>query len=177
MDTDIVKRSQIVKPNDRFFTILRSSDVNKGGLPSELGTRLLALDPGETTGVAYWQPDRRTILLQQWETKNLGLSFLHLRDVIQSGIAQLYYEDYKVYDHKARDHVNNSLHTAQWIGGIRICSFLHGVPVTCLMASQGKAFWSDDKLKMCDVYSPGMQHARDACRHLLHHLLIAGSIS
>lgn len=159
----ILLREEIVRPNERLTTIIGQ------GSSKLRDSYLLALDPGETTGVAIWVPGSSFILLQQWNTKNLGHSFVHLDSFVRSA-DYVFYEDYKVYEHKARDHVNNSLHTAQWIGCIRLSAFLHGKPVRCIMAQQAKTFWTDQKLEMCNVYAKGVKHARDALRHLLFHM-------
>lgn len=159
----ILLREEIVYPNDRLTTIIGQ------GSSKLRDSYLLALDPGETTGVAIWAPNSNAIVLQQWDTKNLGHSFVYLSKVLETK-QYLFYEDYRVYDHKARDHVNNSLHTSQWIGCIKLAAFLHGKPVRCIMAQQAKTFWTDEKLTMCNVYAKGVKHARDALRHLLFHM-------
>ncbi|MEB3025863.1 hypothetical protein, partial [Parvimonas sp. M13] len=80
------------------------------------------------------------------------------------------YEDYKVYAWKAQDHSNASLHTPQWIGAIRAALCLADIPYSFKMAQQPKGWFTDDKLKMFDMYEAGMRHARDAERHMLFYM-------
>lgn len=166
-----VDRIDTVTPNDWFMKIWRGSDQatrQNADLPKDA---ILALDPGETTGVAFKPWDSTDIQLFQWETKNVGQSFEGLVDFLERYEPEhVRYEDYKVYAWKAADHSNASLHTPQWIGAIRAALHLTGTPTTCKMAQQAKAFWGDDKLKLCGVYSAGQKHARDALRHLLFYL-------
>lgn len=169
MVDSIVLREAIVKPSAMMWRILSAANSETiENAQKRLSSTLIALDPGETTGVAIWFPSEASFILQQWNTKDLMPSFNHLREVLHlNKIKHIRFEDYKVYDHKARDHVNNSLHTAQWIGCIKLCADLQQVPRSEKMAQAAKTFWTDDKLKIIDAYSPGMRHARDALRHLL----------
>lgn len=158
----IVLRSQIVEPNKFLWTVLESA---KGYVPT---SPCVALDPGETTGVCFWDPTKRRFTLEQWDTKDLGQAYDHLCMAVDIlGLRSIRYEDYKVYEHKAKDHVNNSLHTAQLIGAIRIAAHVNGLPVDCKMAAAAKTFWTDTKLEMTGTYTKGMRHGRDAMRHML----------
>lgn len=165
----IIERSETVKVSERLWFILAAANSESVvEAQKRLSKPLIALDPGETTGVAIWLPERGTILLFQWKTKDLGPSFNFLCETIKEyGISHIRFEDYKVYDHKARDHVHNDLHTAQWIGCIKLCAFLLDLPWSMKLAQAAKTFWTDSKLKLVGAYTPGMRHARDALRHLL----------
>lgn len=129
---------------------------------------LLALDPGETTGVCYKPWDSDQLWLMQWDTKDVGQSFMQLVDFLEKfEPGHIRYEDYKVYSWKAADHANASLHTPQWIGAIRAASSLADIPYSCKMAQQPKGWWTDEKLKRVGMYNAGLKHARDALRHML----------
>lgn len=158
----IVLRSHRVIPNAFLWDVIRNA---QGQVPSY---PWLALDPGETTGVCYWNPNTREFILEQWDTKDLGQAYDHLLMAIEArSIHGLRYEDYKVYAHKAQDHTNNSLHTAQFIGAIRIAAHNTGIIIDCKMAAAAKTFWTDQKLEMTGTYVKGVRHARDAMRHML----------
>lgn len=166
------ERVEVVKPNATAWKIMRATDAQH---PEDnyAKSKILALDPGETTGVAYW--DGTQITLTQWETKDIGQSFEGLveflrRHDMDSDFDHLRYEDYKVYGWKASEHSFASLHTPQWIGAIRAAAHVCDTNVSCKMAQHVKGFWTDGKLKLVDCYSPGMKHARDACRHLLYYM-------
>lgn len=137
---------------------------------------VLALDPGETTGVALWDPSVKEIMLCQIATKEVEEGYDKLWDIInylsldKPGLMHVRYEDYRVYGHMTDQHAFAHLHTPQLIGAIRVCCHLAQVPVSCCLAMHAKTFWTDDKLKLCHLYMPGMKHARDAQRHLLRYM-------
>lgn len=150
------------------------------GMPVDTKSQpILALDPGETTGWAYFDGGI-TIEVGQQVTKEIGPSFDWLHDrLVQMAFAQtpeqprahLRYEDYRVYEWKAKDHSWSPVHTLRWIGAIQVAAYLTGTPNSCTMASHAKAFWTDDKLKHFGLYPTGLRHGKDALRHLLYYML------
>lgn len=171
--TDIVLRFEYITPDPILFKIIQAASGSKdrdsaSAIEARLAQPYLALDPGQTTGVCFWNPETRQFLAQQWDTNNLGHSFEWLMHCLKRhGIKHLRYEDYRVYSDKADTHINNNLHTAQWIGGIQIAAYLQGIPCSTKMAAAAKTFWTDSKLELTGTYSKGMKHARDAMRHML----------
>ena len=85
---------------------------------------ILALDPGETTGVAVWDPSAFAIYLLQLDTKEIGRGFDAIAGIInflasdRPSLAHVRYEDYRVYGHMTSQHAFNNLHTARVIGAI-----------------------------------------------------------
>lgn len=161
--------------DSRFWSFLRGVRGNKVGvkqLQSEVWqSDLLALDPGETTGVAVLHKDARAIYLFQLETKVIEKGFRlieELIDIVEP--AHLRAEDYRVYGHMTEQHSFAHLHTAQFIGSIRTVAAQKGIPLSVCLAMHAKTFWTDDKLKMCNLYNKGLKHARDAQRHLLRYM-------
>lgn len=173
-----------IEANSPLHKILKSV---KGTLTQQ---RVLALDPGETTGHAQWSPQvtddielngvvipgtkttgitHGRIAIWQRTTKDIGQSYETLLSDLE-GINHLRAEDYKIYGWKADDHKWGGLHTPQWIGAIKVAAHVSETPISFCMAQQAKVFWTDDKLKMCGLYEPGLKHARDALRHLLYYL-------
>lgn len=146
-----------------------------------INTPIIALDPGETTGVAEYDGDV-TIRVYQKMTKDIGQSYDWLQEKLSSGWTDspgfsipwkpvhLRYEDYRVYEWKAQDHAWSPVHTIQWIGAIQVASHVSGVPSSCIMASHAKAFWTDAKLDLFNLNPRGLRHGRDALRHLLYYL-------
>lgn len=148
--------------------------------PLNIATRvrnpIVSLDPGETTGLAVWDPSSSQILLTQLDTKDIGRGFDSVAAVInylvcdRPSLAHVRYEDYRVYGHMTEQHAFNNLHTAQMIGAILVSCHLAQVPHSTCLAMHAKSFWDDTKLKLCGLYSPGLKHARDAQRHLLRYM-------
>lgn len=132
--------------------------------------RLLSLDPGETTG---W------CLFVDGEIKEWGQ--LDTKEKYQQTIMDFFKlhqpthvvcEDYKVYEHKLKQHAWASLHTPQLIGAIKMLAVQYDIPMQLHMASIAKGFCTDDKLKRWGIYQTGMRHARDAIRHACYYLLL-----
>jgi hypothetical protein len=131
--------------------------------------RLLSMDPGETTG---W------CLFVEGNLEKCGQ--LDTKDNYQKTVIEFFRlhqpthvvcEDYKVYEHKLKQHAWASLHTPQLIGAIKMLAVQYDIPMHLHMAGVAKGFCTDPKLKMWGVYQPGVKHARDAIRHACYYLL------
>jgi hypothetical protein len=140
---------------------------------------LMGLDPGETTGYALWKPDDSYIELRQLQTNDVLRGATRLDQEIGSNFIaygaddnlHIVMEDYKVYQWKVQDHAWDPLHTAQLIGATRYNAYRSGISCHMQMAVVAKRFVTDAKLEQWGLYSPGLNHARDAQRHLLHYFL------
>jgi hypothetical protein len=164
-------RIEYLVPNEQFWRILaahRKSTPDK--IAQEFSKRtFLALDPGETTGVTLWDGDLERFQLFQLETKDIGPAYdtllaliLHFKpDMIRA-------EEYRVYNWVNHDW--QVLHTPQLIGAIKALAHRTRKPITFKLAQHAKAMWTDDNLKRCLLYSPGLKHARDACRHACYYM-------
>jgi len=84
-------------------------------LPLQFRRPLLAIDPGETTGIAVYDPSSKAILLCQLETKELKSGFDKINGIIQylacdtPSLEHVRYEDYRVYGHMTEQHSFASL--------------------------------------------------------------------
>jgi len=135
--------------------------------------RVLAFDPGETTGMAFFVNGELTAH-DQLRTKDLDASV----EIIQNhfNLLQPDYivmEDYKIYAWKKDEHTWATLHTPQLLGVIRTLAVLSEIPLEKRMAVEAKTFCDNDKLEMWGMYKPGMRHARDAIRHGCFSLLFS----
>lgn len=143
--------------------------LNKKNLP--IPERLICLDPGETTGFAYFV-DGELVSWKQLATHNIyaGIDILTEEfDTLKP--TMVVYEDYRVYAHKAETHSWNTLHTPRLIGGIQTLCHQRGIPRFCQMAQQPKMFCTDVKLRHWGYYKQGQKHSRDAIRHGTYYLL------
>jgi hypothetical protein len=141
---------------------------------------MIALDPGETTGVAIFNGDT-TITVYQKETKEVGPSFVWFLDLLEGGpkfpnltmdvFAHIRCEDYRIYEWKSADHSWSQVHTLRWIGAIMAAAHWTSTPLSFCMAQHAKKFWTDEKLKHFGLYPTGLRHGKDALRHLLYYLL------
>lgn len=142
---------------------------------------MIALDPGETTGVAVFDGDT-TITVYQRETKDIGQSFEWFHNLLEAGtismekatlgvFAHIRCEDYRIYEWKSADHSWSQVHTLRWIGAIIAAAHWNSTPLSFCMAQHAKKFWTDEKLKHFGLYPTGLRHGKDALRHLLYYLL------
>lgn len=59
--------------------------------------------------------------------------------------------------------------SAEYIGIVKLWCKLNDIPYVPQTSSEGKGFWTDDKLRRVGLYVVN-KHIRDATRHLLHYL-------
>ena len=162
---------------NRFWSLAKALSAEKAITPQTVHRKpVIALDPGETTGLACWDPSSQVILLAQLRTKSSAEMFDKLNSIVsymavdKPELAHIRYEDYRVYGHMTEQHAFSHLHTARMCGIIEAVAHLHGIQWSKCLAMHAKTFWTDEKLKMCNLYSRGMRHARDAERHLLRYM-------
>lgn len=140
---------------------------------------LLALDPGETTGVAVFTCDVDAAVLShvaQIKTWPLTLgveSFMALIDKLQPD--RVVFESYQVYEWKADSHSWSQIPTVQVIGMIQTILIQRGIPYSTQTAQVAKNFVDDDKLEKWGFWQKGLRHARDAIRHACYYLLFGPS--
>lgn len=133
--------------------------------------RVLALDPGETTGVALFSGPN-LLRVQQVSYPTLHGCFSQLRQItLDESPNVVVMENYKIYNWKAKDHSWSELFTPRLIGALEcLCE---DIPVKLVkqMAQIGKGFCTDDKLKLWGLYEKGQRHSRDAMRHACYYYL------
>ncbi|MBT9167368.1 MAG: hypothetical protein DDT19_00697 [Syntrophomonadaceae bacterium] len=134
---------------------------------ARLPTRLLVIDPGETTGIAIF--DRGQIESVKQLTGAGPAMIQELNEFFRLWPTHVVVEDYKVYAHKTKEHTWSSLFTPKLIGAIEALCTLQGLQPVMQMASC-KRFVTNDKLRAWNMYVTG-PHARDAIRHGCYFLL------
>lgn len=131
--------------------------------------RLVALDPGETTGYAEFVSG---LLVYHEELKTFDIpTAVGPLEVILIGAPAVVVENYQVYKWRMKQHVGDTLHTPRLIGCIETLCALSGIRPTKQLAQNAKKFVTDEKLKAWDMYVKGKPHARDAIRHGIFYLL------
>ncbi len=144
------------------MTFLELLQAHRAYIPQ---AKILALDPGETTGLAYFEAG---VLkhYDQLKTKELSDSVDTIDRTVKLLVPDyIVCEDYRVYGWKRDEHAWAALHTPKLIGVIHTIATLHSIPIEYRMAVDAKTFCTDDKLTLWGMYKPGMRHARDAIRH------------
>lgn len=137
--------------------------------------RILAFDPGETTGVAcFISSAHHTELILGTEistypvshgTTNIG----HLFSVFKP--THVVFETYRIYKWKTDDHAWNEVHPVKVIGLIEHICAQHGIVPVGQTAQIAKQFCTDEKLEQWGLYTKGLKHCRDAMRHATYMML------
>ncbi len=156
------------------FSTLRQQ-ANKAKSVSPYVGSILAFDPGETTGYAFFQStrDAATLVYQgELETWPLDKALPQISGLISNLKPGLViHESYRVYEWKAETHSWSDVPTLQLIGSIKTLCLQNNVPFAEQSAQMAKSFCTDDKLKNWGMYIPGKRHSRDAIRHGCRYLL------
>lgn len=143
--------------------------------------RLLALDPGETTGASLVivPPEPNQFLLEsqlQITTWPLEAGVPNLSDVITKlKPTHVIYESYHVYSWRLNEHKFSEVPTLQIIGAIKTLCIQQQISYSSQSAQVGKAFFTDKRLKNLDCYFEGAPHARDSLRHALQFITFGSS--
>lgn len=124
--------------------------------------KIIAFDPGGCTGVAFLEPNG-TVHCSQINTDRHHKRLYNLLEGFNPDVVVC--ESF-LYQHRAKV----ELIPVEYIGVIHLWCLQHEVILTRQSASQGKKFWTDDKLKKAKLYEPGLPHAMDAMRHLLYYI-------
>ena len=130
---------------------------------------MLAIDPGGTTGYCKGKYDGEYLHLEPGQEKFTGgalFNFIEseIPDPEGEGNFYLIYEKFH-YRNKARPGLD--LTAPKLIGVMDLLAEEEGLLVFPQMPSEAKGYWTDDQLKRFQVYVKGLQHGRDAMRHLL----------
>lgn len=143
------------------------------GSTIQLPDRLLALDPGETTGWAVFRSGQLASY-GQIVVPTFKDSRIDARDVwalfrtVEPDVVVI--EGYRVYASKAKHHTWSALYTPKLIGYVEAVCQHDDIPYYIQMASS-KMFCTNEKLKRWGYYPKGEPHAADAVRHGCYWLL------
>lgn len=125
--------------------------------------RVLAVDPGKTTGWCLWDTDRDTLDFgeeQQFEFCSRA------DDVITWGsLTAVVCEAFIITAATAKN--TQSPWSLEIIGCLRYLCEKNGVPFVLQTPSDAKRFSTNEKLKSIGWYVRGQGHATDSHRHLL----------
>lgn len=126
---------------------------------------MLALDPGGTTGYCHaeWNGEELTLMPGQRKFTSAEL-FAYLHDSWQKNFHLIY----ERFDYRNRARAGLDLTPARLIGVIELFIETERLSHYPQTASEAMGFWTDERLRQYQIYQKGIQHGRDAMRHLLH---------
>lgn len=155
------------KLQDQFLSFLKKVAEQRG---NEIPELILSVDPGETTGYAFFR-EGKLESCGQLKVKKEGIGSLHsLYDVTvlvryDKIIDYVIVEDYKVYPTKLKQHILSGIFPVKVIGALEYMFSMHDIPVVLQMADTAKGFVTNEKLREWGMWAVGQEHARDAVRH------------
>jgi hypothetical protein len=141
--------------------------------------RIVALDPGGTTGWAYWQdqPNPQNPSQPNFMVGQLGPQEHH--QGLYQWLEHLHVSDFTVvcesFEFRQQDvgtRMGINLMSREYIGVTKLFGQERNAPVVFQTAALGKGFVTDEKLKVMGLWWPGMKHAMDAMRHLIYYMVL-----
>ena len=136
--------------------------------------RIMALDPGGTTGWATAIIEDSMLETiecgqEKYDALNLWVTLIHYAP---------HYLVCETFRYRTQSRAGLDLTSVKWIGICELYAQQAGDACELKMQepSEGKGFWTDEKLKKAGLFIRGKPHSRDAMRHLLYFLTFkAGS--
>jgi hypothetical protein len=137
--------------------------------------RVVAIDPGRTTGLAWWRDGEEwwEPVLQE-DPLWVAIARVHLA-LSQRKLDQVVCEDFVITTQTAKKSRETS--ALDGLGTTRYLTTMYDVPLAIYRTAEAKAFASDATLRRIGWYVKGQSHARDASRHLLLYLVRSGVVA
>lgn len=133
--------------------------------------KIIAFDPGGTTGVAYYSVDSYD---DKPDRFYLGPNKEHHHEQIEANLDTI--EPHVVvterFDYR-RNQKHADLISVEYIGVLRLWCRKNGVDLVEQKQLKGhKGLWTNEKLKVMGLYKPGenWEHAMDATRQLFYYM-------
>ena len=150
--------------------------------------RVIALDPGGTTGWAMWQDTkfpgtfegRDEKVWEHFTCGQIGPEEHHeeLYELLERMQTHKFIVICESFEFRQSDNHREGtvLISREYIGVAKLFTKRRGglnlqVHYVSQSPSQAKGFVSDEKLKAMGLYVPGQRHARDALKHLVYYLV------
>jgi hypothetical protein len=125
---------------------------------------MLAIDPGGTTGYCHGVFDGDKLQLKPGQEK---FSEAQLFAFMHEHWQKNFYLIYEKFSYRNRARPGLDLTAPKLIGVIELFVQSEGIQYFPQMAAEAMGYWTDEQLKRFNVYVKGLQHGRDAMRHLL----------
>ena len=120
---------------------------------------IIGIDPGPTTGIAIWDG--------YW-------TFMQIKGIDLIGFLQEHASDIEVViceNFIKRNNPGADLSPLEYIGFVKSFCISYDKKLVLQTPAKGKAFWTNEKLKACGIYTTGLKHSMDATRHVLTYML------
>src|SRR3954447_25039318 len=132
--------------------------------------KILALDPGTTTGWASFTKPNERDGYQSGQISNGAIGTWKSLDVSWALFGGEEPDTIVCESFQYRPHIDKAvLEPVEVIGVVRVYCWEHDIKLVFQTPAQ-RMWWTDERLKSMGVYKPGNPHANDAMRHLLIYL-------
>lgn len=125
--------------------------------------RILAIDPGVTTGLCFYYTELVRLERKQLEPEHYSELFLEL-ERFQPHV--IICESFQNMSDLMQEDTTKPL---EYIGVVKLYHEIARCKLGMQTASAGKEFWTDEKLKAVGLYERGRPHSNDATRHFLYY--------
>jgi len=125
---------------------------------------ILSIDPGGTTGFCHGLYDGDKLVLTPGQQR---FNESELYSFLEENWQKNFYLIYEKFHYRNRARPGLDLTPTRLIGVIELFCQKEGITYFAQMPSEAMGYWTDDQLKRFQVYVKGLQHGRDAMRHLL----------
>lgn len=140
--------------------------------------RLLAIDPGETTGYSIWEipddmygrPFHPYADMSQYLVTDGELSYHHGVEELIKSVDIVVFEKFLLYAHKAKTQIGSEFITSQIIGIIKYICNTHNRAWFSDTAQHVKGYFTDNKLQVAGILKTKSRHSKDSIRHALYHI-------
>jgi hypothetical protein len=124
--------------------------------------RVFAVDPGGSTGFAEWNDGKFRAWWEPWEE-----ACVTVHRELATDVDHCCCESFHISAQTARKSTAGSLQAIELIGVSRYLARVYDVNFTTQSPSEAKMFSTDSKLRALGMYTKGVDHPRDATRHLV----------
>lgn len=125
--------------------------------------KVLAIDPGRTTGFCYATIEDSRAVLMPWQEHTEVHNMWSILEKRKPDVIVIEKFEFRKNSREGLD-----LFPKELIGTARLHSTLNHSEWYEQSAAQGKGYWGDSLLRDSQVYLKAMPHANDATRHFLH---------
>lgn len=128
--------------------------------------RVLAIDPGGTTGWSFWDPpSERPIGGENDDSFRIRHLIEKTMHTLGPGAGILVCEDFRITGNTAKKSPQTT--ALRILGTAEYLAWREGWEFVLQQPSQAKQFATNEKLKRLAWYHPGKEHQNDATRHVL----------
>lgn len=138
--------------------------------------KVLAVDPGGATGMAYWQDGPPEEFSACTVAEPMRVLEMVRKYILEEKIDVLVCETFTISAGTAKKSREGSNTAIELIGAMRWLAYKGETPFVLQKPGDASGFCTDAKLRNLGWWTKGPDHARSATRHLVLYLASSGAI-